>query len=347
VITPNDVNYLRRLYTFNRDTIQDYYLSRNFAVKNTHILSRILVHFPSFLNYDTYRYLDFTNDRTKYLAKHFKFTSDIEKGLVHPSYFFGNSGEEIIVSSYQNFDVMDAERNWKTSKPITILTQPRNDLKLLMPLGTDDGSRSGLDVLMINIPMLAIKYREFVKEQSVRETTEEGMILSKNHFVIKYVLPTMMEDLIDHMFLNKMMDKFYGREEVTPKFKHRFKIFEPDLQVQRYVDNTLDVITSKNLDFVNMMRNIQLMFKKDASELLAMDELGATRQVKWSILVSRLDTMIFLYDAAKTKGGMNNHYLNDWKRLVKRMDRDTGMMDMFSYETSQVIKEKFYKISQM
>lgn len=344
IVHPTDISYLRRLYVFNRDAIETYYRERNFSVKNTHILSRLVEHFPFFAGYDGYRYLDFANDKTKYLAKHFKFTSDIEKGIVHPPYFYGNDDEEIIFSNYNLFSLSDAEKNWKTIKPITVLKQNRNDSKLLLPLGNNDGSRSGLNVVSINIPLLSIKYRQFIKEQTTNELNN-GVVLNKNNFVIKYVLSTMTEDNIDHMFLNKVMDRFYGREEVVPKFKHRFKIFEPTTQLERYVDNTIDVITSKKIEFINLLRNIQLVFKKDASELLCVDGLSGTVQDKWAIVASRIDYMIFLYDITPVKD-MNRHFINDWSRLAKRVLSDNSINGMFSYAVEENLKEKLRQMSQ-
>lgn len=346
LVIPSDINYLRRLYRFNKDSISSYYKKRNFTVKNTHILSRIIEHFPVYLNYDVYRYLDYANDKVKYLAKHFKFTSEIEYGIIHPSYFFGNDSEDIIIAGYELFNVNDFISNWKNESCITILKHNRNDTKLLLPLGTDDGSKTGINSLMINIPKLVIMYREFIKEQYAN-INENGIVLNKNHFVIKYVLSNMMEDLIDHTLLNKVIDKFYGIEEVIPKFKHKFKIFEPHIQLNRYIDNTLDVITSKHLDFINILHNIQLIFKIDASELLCLPSIGYTRQVKWALLVSRLDYMKFLYDIASRSHSlsMNKHYLNDWARLAKRMLKDKNIEGLFSYEKEKEIKEKMYEIS--
>lgn len=343
VVHSSDINYLRRLYVFNRDAIQDYYQGRNFSVRNTHILSRLLEHFPTYLGYDSYRYLEFANDKTKYLAKHFKFTSEIERGIVHPSYFFGNDGEDIIISGYENFDVRSAEQNWRTVNPISVLRHHRDDTKLLLPMGTDDGSPSGLNVVLINIPQLSIKFREFVKDQAVKVQTESGLVLNKNHFVIKYVLSVMMNDVIDHMFMNRLMNRFYGRENTTPKFKHRFRIFEPTNQVDRHIDHILDVITNKRLDFINILRNIELIFKSNASELLALDDFSFTRQLKWAIVSARIDFMIFLLDVAKNKD-INRHYLNDWRRLAERLERDHGMFDQFAYTGASAMKEKLYRL---
>lgn len=345
IVYPSDLNYLRRLYQFNLESIQEYYKTRNFAVKNTHILSRILEHFPLYLQYDSFRYLDFANDRTKYLAKHFKFTSEIEKGIVHPAHFYGNQGEELILANYDLFNVTETEVNWKTASPITVLTHPRNDSKLLLPLGNIDQSRSGLASIHINIPMLSIKYREFMREQAINYSTEERMVLNKNHFVTKYVLPTMMKDTIDHTFLNRVMDKFYGREVITPTFKHRFKIFEPTKQIDRYTENILDVITNKKLEFTNLLRNIPLIFKQDASELLSLGDLALTRQTKWAVIVSRLDYLVFLLDIIKDKdNNLNKHHVNDWKRLMSRLKNDHDDFDMFSYEQAKHIKDQMTRI---
>ena len=345
ISVPSDINYLRRLYTFNKDSIEQYYLDRSFTVKNTHILSRFLEHLSPHFSYDSYRYIEYVDDKVRYLAKHFKFTSDIEKGLVHPPYFFGNEGEEIIMVEYEPFDVKDVVKNWRTAPCIKIVTQPRNDTKLLLPLGNDDGSRGGLSVISLDPLKLALKYREFMREQ-YKNTLEDGIVLNKNHFVMKYVLNTTVEDYTDHMLLNKVMDKFYNQDEMVPRFKHKFKIFEPNAQLDRYVDETLNVISERRLDFVNIMNNIQLIFSLTASDLLALPEMSGTRQSRWALIVSRLKYMCFIYDVSKDKE-RNKHFINDWKRLVQRLEQDKGLLGNFSSEVLREIEDYMYRIKQM
>lgn len=340
--TPHDLPYLKRLYHFNKDAIENYYLTRTFSVKNTHILSRFLEHLSPHFGYDSYRYLDYAENNIRYLAKHFRFTSDMEKGLVHPPHFFGNDGEEVIFVEYSPFNVHEFERHWKTAPCIRILKHPRNDLKLLLPLGRDDGSRGGLSVISLDPLKLAIKYREFLREQQ-RISLMGGSPLGKNQFVMRYVLPGMMESVIDHVFLNRLMDAFYGREEVVPEFKHRFKLYEPTTQVDRYVQQTLETIRHKDTDFITLLHNIQLIFEIDASALLCLPDMSGTRQSKWALIASRLEYMCFLCDVAKSTKH-DHHILNDWKRLIKRLERDMDIRELFSYETGQQLYSYMEKI---
>jgi hypothetical protein len=346
LVMPTDLNYLRRLYTFNNDSITSYYKDRNFAIKNTNILSRILEHFPYYQEYDSYRYVSYSMDKIKYLSKHFKFTSEIEKGVVHPAHFFGNKGEELIIADFEQFDISELDKNWQMANSISFLRMHRNDSKLLLPSGKNDESKVGLSTILINIPKLALQYRNFLIQQS-KNVLYDKPVYNKNHFVIKYVLSNTIKEIVDHMVLNRVMDRFYGNEIVSPKYKHKFKIFEPNTQLDRYVEQTIDVITNKKLDFINTLSNIHLMFKLNATELLTLPEILYTRNIKTMLFISRLDHIVFLYDIAEQSKslGMNKHYLNDFSRLAKRTLRDNMFNGMFSYETEKDLITKLNRVS--
>lgn len=343
ITTSRDIDYLKRLYVFNYDSILAYYQERNFSVKNTNLISRIVEHFPTYLSSDVYSYLELIENKLTYLGKHFQLTSDIEKGVLHPPYFFGNDGEEIIFAGYEPFDAIGVSNNWKSSQCVRILRHPRNDTRLLLPIGNDDASRSGLGSVFIDLAKLAVKYREFMRLNASK--SDEEIILNKNHFVIKYVLPTTMKDIIDHTLVNKVMDAFYKTSEVIPKRKHVFKLYEPSTQLERYTENTLDLISSKPMDFVNMLRHIKTVFESDASMLLTLPDFYGNRQVQAAVIGTRLDHMVFLLDVAKSLD-MNRHYISDWKRFAKRMLSDNSLGDFYTYELEKDIKSKLDRILQ-
>lgn len=344
-ITHNrDIDYIKRLYTFNRDAIASYYQERNFSVKNTHLISRMIEHFPTYLSSDVYSYLESVENTLTYLGKHFKLTSDIEKGVMHPPYFFGNDGDEVVFAGFGRFDAIDLAKNWKTAECLKVLKHPRYDSKLLLPLGRDDGANSGVSAVYIDLAKLAVKYREFMRSNAVVD--ENKVVHSKNNFVLKYVLSTSMSDVIDHTLYNKVVEQFYNRDTSSvPTKKHPFKIFEPTLQLNRYVENTLDYITSKSMDFVQMLRHIELVFHENASTLMCLPEFYGSRQLMPAVVASRLDTMIFLMDACKSKD-MNRKHLSDWKLFATRLNASSSLSNFYPYEVEKDIKEKLQQLMQ-
>ena len=340
-INNRDIDYITRLYVFNKDAIQSYYQERNFSVKNTHLISRMIEHFPTYLNTDVYSYLEAVENKITYLGKHFKLTSDIEKGVLHPAYFFGNEGDEVIFGGYEHFDAIAMSRNWKTASCIKILKHPRNDDKLLLPLGRDDGNRSGISSIFIDLAKLAIKYREFLRENSL--AVEDKLVLSKNNFVLKYVLSSCMSDVIDHTLLNKVIDGFYGVTPTYPTKKHPFKIYEPSVQFQRYTSGTLDMISSKPMDYLQILRHIKTVFSGDASKLLCLPEFYGSRQMMPAVILSRIDVMLFLLDVGKSKD-MNRKYINDWKLLAKRLLSGSSLDNFFTYELEKDLRDKLERL---
>lgn len=344
---PRDLEYLKRTYNYNKAVIEDYYLTRVFAVKNTNIVSRLVDHLTMMLDSDFYDFLAVSEDTSEYVGKFFRFTSGIEKGIVHPPNFYGNSGSEIILSTSRNFNKDEVILNWRTYPCLEVNTHQRNDLKLLLPTGRDDGSKGGLATISINLVILNVKYREFLKEQrAIRDGLIEGGAYTKNVFVMKYVLPGLLESHIDHVMLNRVMDTFYEEPIVEPALKNPFVIFEPTTQVNRYVEQTLDSIAKKKLDFVGVMNNINLIFSTNARTLLGFDDIPTTRQNRWAFLITRLRHMCFLYDASIEKG-LSKQYIADWKMLVRRMENDDAIFDMFNSTETQKIKEYIEKIKDM
>lgn len=340
-----DIAYLRRLYAFNRNTIQTYYQTNNFTVRNTNLLSRFIAHFPTSISADIYDYLETVENRLVYLSKHFKFTSPIDKGIVHPPYFFGNLGEELIFSGYDRFNAIEYSSQWKTSSCLKILIHPRSDDHLLLPNGCDDGNRSGIAGIYIDTDKLAIKYNNFVKQESLKP--DDGTRLNKNYFVPKYVLSTCLEDLIDHTLLNKLIDTYYKLPIQQPKLKYPFKLFEPTTQVNRWIDDTLKVLQNKNnMDYLTALRHIQLIFSRDAASLLTLPPLSATRQVKSKLLLTRLKYMNFLIDICGVGGG-NMKYLNDWKTLIKRLTSDGLDKELYALSSGYELKKIVDKIASL
>lgn len=343
IVRARDHDYIKRVYHYNNVTIDNYYSQRNFATKNTNLISRILGMINTDLSNSADRYTEIISTRIPYIGKEFLLTSEIEKGVVHHGSFFGKGNDEIIMAVNDYFNPFQVEQNWKNSNVLTIYKHNINDMKMLLPSGRSTGSRTGLCSIGINLPKMALMFRCFMREQSAH-ALNGGEVLNKNFFVYKYVFGKNIESIVDHSMLNRLMDKYYGRIEVIPKFKHPFKIFEPTTQIERFVDNTLDVITKKDLPFTDVLNNISLIYSESALSLLNLPEVAPNRQITWALLASRLEHMCFLLDIGG-KSSENRKHVNDWKKAIQRIDSGSVFEEMFTYEMRGSLREKMYKIT--
>lgn len=345
VVLPKNLNFIRRVYHYNIDRLENYYQSKMFSVKK-HIITDMVGLFPILSEHDRmFTFLSLAEDKLEQISRTYKLVSVLDKGKVQKAHFYGNGGDEIIIDEFLNKDPIKIKDDWVMYPAVTVLAHPRDDLRLLPPIGLDDGSRSGLSVLSIDMTALAIKFREFAKYQSRREK-EDKPIEPRSTFVTKYVLPGMFKSDLDHRLLNRIINRFYGIPETIPKKRLRFRLPELDNQVNRYADEVIENITNKELDFIAVLKNIPLVFTNDASELLSFNYIPSNRQTNWAYLASRLRVMCFLYDVAGSHR-RNQSYINDWKRLVKRLERDSALLGTFNKEVRRELDFYIEKIKEM
>jgi hypothetical protein len=343
VVIQRDIPYLINIYSYNISKIEEYYQNKIFAVKNNFILSRYLEHIPTDLSIPVENYVEQNRRFAIYLAKHFKFTSDIERGVVHNGYFYGEGNSEVILVDDSYFNPYEVERKWKTYPCISVIQHNINDFNMLLPVSKDYGQRKGITVISFNPSILAIKYRQFLRQQRVNESKGEP-VLNKNHFVYKYVLPAILPSQIDHVFLNVLIDHFYGKEEIAVlKYRLPFPIYKPYTQIERWVKDTLHILKNKNTNFINLLANIILPSGVSALQRLILPDISPTIQVQWALLLSRLKFMVFLIEVSKNKD-QSRHFINDWKNVIKRIQRSFDYGMLFSYEETKEIENYMDRI---
>ncbi len=340
---PRDTNYIKDIYSHNLNKIIEYYHDKNFAIKNTFILSRILENISINLSTPPDKYYDYLREYMPYLGRHYRFTSEIEKGIVHYNTFFASNTPTIIINLDDYHNPYKVISEWEYYNCIEMIKHPVNDINMLLPTGKNYGSRGGLAVVGVNLPVLAMKYREFLRKQLYNEASGQA-VLNKNHFIYKYVLGPAMKSMIDHTFVNMLMDRFYHNEQIVPHFKHPFAIFKPMTQINRFLDDTLNIITNKNLNFIDILANIQVPVKLNALDLMVLPDVAPTSQIKWAMFLSRLDIMLFLIDVSKNKTASTT-FINHWKTLSKRVASSGHYLDLFDYNEANIILEKIKRLT--
>lgn len=342
---PDEINYLRGLYASNIKNIKKYYEEKKISVKNRNILSQILDNFNLMVDSSLEDFVYVNESSIDRLEKTFGLTSTSNKGKVNPPFFYANGGSTVMLSEYNTYGINHIAKEWRSFPCLEVTHHPRNDMRLLLPYDNDDGSNGGIACVKLNMLALAIKYREFVKEQMFNERNGLPM-LTKTMFLSRNVIPGIVESDLDHRFLNRIMDEFYGVKETTPGNKHAFMINEPYHKLNKTSSQILKTISEGQFKFDNLMRNIPMLVTQDAGQLLTFIDVPTNNNSNWFYVISRLRFMCFLYDVSPARR-MNSDYIESWKLLAKQMERSKSMISGFPVKYESEINGYLEKIKGM
>ena len=311
--------------------IVDYYQSRVFAVKGDHLLVRMLMQASVPADYSIDQFMMAVSARAPYIAKHFRFTSEIEYGVFHPGTFYGPGNQELIFSTDEYFDPYEAAANWKALKPLKVLDHQISDFGLLLPSGKTGSTGSGFCAISINLPMLLCMYRGFLLDQDARRRTSDGasMLLGTTHFVHMYVLPSLLESHVDIVLMNRMSNLFHGVPMSTAVRKYVFHVMNPAPSVDKILLGVIDRLAGKRANYAAYLENIPSVFHESMLESLKMPDYSKTRQVRWALIVSRLAAMNFLLQLGGDQGvASNGTMINEMKKICGYLNRETMLQSL-------------------
>jgi hypothetical protein len=303
--------------------IVDYYHNRVYAVKSNHFLTNLIYHLNIPMQYSIDRYTEVAYARAPFLAKTLNMTSDINYGQMFKGVFYGPSCDELILYEEDYFNPFYAEREWMRINAVKVLLHPKSDLGLLLPNGRDSSTGGGLAVISVNVPLLAVQYRGFVKSQMTKIKEEDNAMLGIQHFIHMYVLPNMLYSQVDLTIMNRLMNLFYNAPMSEPLLKHPFKVLDYTHRVDHVLTDVLKVLRNKPERFDAAMNQIPTVIAKNMQDALQMPDITPTRQVMWALLLARLDIMKFFIDVSnETSLRINRMEINQLKRLINHMRID-------------------------
>lgn len=298
--------YIRDGLKRNLGTVISYYRNNPKAVRSDHFLVRILQSIAVPQSQNLERYYDNVDGLALNMSMALKMTSSIYQGSIFKGVFYGPGNDEILIANNDDFNPLEAHRNWQNLVPVKVLRHPRSDLGLNLPDGHDTGSETGLVVVSINIPMLAVQYRAFrFNEIMLKEGTQETQ-KSAMQFIHMYVLPNMLYSHLDYALFNRIDNWRKGAPIGESEHPHPF--FLPDYsdkvnQVQLELLHKLQLVGK---DFTGILRTIPAVTANDMEEAMLLPQAAPTRQILWALAISRLPMLTFLFKVLEAGPGMRN-----------------------------------------
>lgn len=307
--------YVRDGLRRNLEVILRYHRKNPQAVQGSHFLVRLLGSIAVPLSLNLERYFENVDACTFDTASALKMTSAVAYGGLHKGIFYGPGCNEILIGHNDSFDIYHADKNWMNLQPVTVLRHPRSDLMMNLPDGKDTGTESGMVVIAINIPMLAIMYRAFVQYET--KNVEEGARLSVYHFIRMYVLPNMLATHLDVALFNRIDNLQKGAPLGESKQAHSFALPDYSKKVNDIHKEILTYIHKKRQDFLGVLHTIPAAIKPDMASVMEIPDIVFTRQVSWALVLARLQVLAFLYTAAKERlHALNQTEINATRRAL-------------------------------
>lgn len=335
ITKPPGFELIRRTYQRELANITDYYNSRVYAVQSNHLLCRVIT--SGFVNtdYSLDRFMDVAYSRSPYVAKHFNMTDEISYGKMFDGVFYGKGCDEVIMYNDDYFNAYDALENWKTLTPVKVLEHPISDFSLILPDGKVNNTAKGLAVITINIPMLLLMYKGFLIQQAAKIGQAQ---LGVEHFVHMYVLPGMMQSHMEIVFLNRLKNNFYAAPMSASTRHLPFLVVDYSDKVDRVCDEILDNLNDSSKPFFMYLKNIPCFYSEDMQDALIMPDVTRTRQIWWSLLLTRLGTIKFLLDLGNERGrvanmSMINKLLIDIRQIKRENIVSLVLPEDLLYET--------------
>lgn len=294
--------------------IKDYYRHNPTIVPSNHFLVRLLqtIAVPHAL--DTERYYDNVVMLSNRLSSALGMTSSIYKGHLFTNTFYNGSTEIILSITKGLTDVLEASEKWRNLSPVTVLNHPISTLELALPDGRQETTETGLAIIAIDIPLLALQYRAFAIDQAY--TNEDGAQLTIMQFIRMYVIPNMLETHLDYVIFNRLQ-KLSGIDEAPiPTFNqsHPFILIDYSRQVDSVLDRVNKLLLQQVNSFSKIILTLPAVTEPNQSYLALFPDTAQTRQVLWALVLSKLPVLNYL--RAISSMAETNVNLGDINRFV-------------------------------
>lgn len=325
--------YVRDGLKRNLGTVIRFYRRNPMAVQSSHFLVRLLQTITVPHSHNLERYYDNVDALALHVSMALKMTSSISQGKIFDGIFYGQGNAEVLLAHTESFDIYEAHRNWQNVCPVRVLRHAKSDLGLNLPDGTTSGSESGLAVIAINIPMLAIQYRAFrLNEMMIAQESNDSQ-RSIMQFIRMYVIPNMLFSHLDIAIFNRLNNRRKGAPLGETRKLHSFHLTDLTAKADKAQTEILHNLRGRGKDFTSLLRNVPLVTKDNLEEAFSLPDIAPTQQALWALVIARLPSVAFLFQILEEGPGSNNrHQVNKVLREVTRWRTNNLMKNALPLE---------------
>lgn len=304
VFVPSEVNNVMNGLRLSLKRAIGYRRANPVHLKTNHVLVKLLESLNVGYRDNPSVYVAKVQDACTKIAVSLGWCTELSYGRLNAqSEFYGPGIQDIIIADDEYFDAEQAVHNWMELQPIRVLTHPLTDLWCHVPDGRNHWVETGIAVIVVNIPMLALQWQLWKNKE--RSQSTEGS-RSTNLFLQEVPLPNMLHSHLDVAVANRFMK--WLSTEAMPKTRNRHPFFMQDWErsTDRLADQVMDSLLSNKLTFDRILFHIPLPSGNSLQKTVRLPQKYYLQQMQWAILLSRLELIAFVLQLDKISGSSAN-----------------------------------------
>lgn len=320
------------------DKVRQYRVDNPMSLTASHPLVRLLMSVNVPLSLDKEVYRDLVSEVTYRLARNMRMSSPVSRGDVFtPSMFYGDGVSDVVLLHDEEFDITDIESTWRDLQPIRVLYHPKTDLNLEVPDGRFASEETGLSVVTINLPMLALQFKYW-------RAWERGVVADESPrtvmmFLQAHPLPNMLYSHLDCAIFNRVFSRFFDLPLPKVKSRNPYYLINYSTEVDAVIDKYLTQMANRRADFDTLIDHMPVAGYDSRYETLRLPNVPFTYQYIWAVIIARLAQTMFMVQIDFANHSPRNRTAMAYlKRFFTKVDQNNALLVALPTDRYQEIK---------
>lgn len=229
---------------------------------------------------------------------------------------FGESTREIWFDVDTDIDYLSFDQYWQYARPIRIFYHgSSNPIAPIL-----DRRRQGIGgdaVIGIDIVLLAAQYHQWVQDQ-VKQQREFQQ--TPYQFLISYPIANALTEYADRAIFERIRKRFHQIDTEDIEHEWPFHIKTPQRMIDRYIDDKVDELYNRRINFEQTLASLAMVFSADAFELTRAPSGLRTQQIEWVHWYYQLPVLDLILASEFEKGAnRSREHINDIKRRLRSL----------------------------
>lgn len=301
-----DIYYTKRTYRDLIKYVKSYYRKNPKAVDAKNIIANLIQHF----------YIDDTLDDNAFarqievqgipIARNFGLTFTMNRGkLFDQGITLGPQCVEFAVASFEKFNYGREITNWLELQPVKYLYHTRTDVNLPVMNNTTPGKGHG--VILINIPMLLVQYRHWLRWQKARGVEQYENVY---RFMGSIVLPNMVDSYLDIAYFNRLSRQLQGIKNNKYPVAHPFYLTDLTNRVDKLIEHVNKEAIAKGIEIEGLAWITPALYKDNLFNVMELPREPLSYQNEWVYTFARFPYIKYLVNALSLNPGYDKSQIN-------------------------------------